>query len=44
MANVWKSTVTSSMTKHLTEDEKADLIDKLNDVVMMVCQSYEIKS
>jgi hypothetical protein len=44
MSNVWKSSVTSSMTKHLTEDEKADLIDKLNDVVMMVCESYEIKS
>jgi hypothetical protein len=44
MSNVWKSSVTSSMIKHLTEDEKADLIDKLNDVVMMVCESYEIKS
>jgi len=44
MANVWKSSVTTSMTKHLTEDEKADLIAKLDDVVMMVCQSYEIEA
>lgn len=44
MADVWKSSVTKSMTKHLTEQELSDLVDKLNDVVMMVCQSYEIEA
>ncbi len=41
MANVWKSAVTTE-TKHLTEQELSDLIVKLDDVVMMVCESYEI--
>jgi hypothetical protein len=44
MANVWKSSVTRSMTKHLTEQELSDLIVKLDDVVMMVCESYEIRA
>ena len=42
MANVWKSSVTTSMTKHLTQEELSDLIKKLDDVVMIVCESYEI--
>jgi hypothetical protein len=42
MANVWKSSVTTSMTKHLTQEELSDLVTKLDDVVMMVCLSYEI--
>jgi hypothetical protein len=42
MANVWKSSVTTDMTKHLTQQELSDLIVKLDDVVMMVCESYEI--
>jgi hypothetical protein len=42
MTNVWKSSVTTGMTKHLTEQELSDLIVKLDDVVMMVCESYEI--
>jgi hypothetical protein len=44
MANVWKSSVTKGMTKHLTEQELSDLVAKLDDVVMMVCQSYEIEA
>lgn len=42
MANVWKSSVTSSMTKHLTDDERANLALELDDAVMRVCQAYEI--
>lgn len=42
MATVWKSSVTTSMTKHLTQQELSDLVAKLDDVVMMVCESYEI--
>lgn len=42
MANVWKSTVTTSMTKHLTDDERANLVQQLDDAVMEICQSYEI--
>jgi len=42
MANVWKSVITTSMTKHLTQQELSDLVAKLDDVVMMVCESYEI--
>lgn len=44
MANVWKSSVTAGMTKHLTEDEKASLAQELDDAVMEICQSYEIGS
>ena len=42
MATVWKSSVTTNMTKHLTQQELSDLVAKLDDVVMMVCESYEI--
>jgi hypothetical protein len=42
MANVWKSSVTVGMTKHLTDDERANLVQQLDDAVMEICQSYEI--
>jgi hypothetical protein len=42
MANVWKSSVTSGMTKHLTDNERANLAQELDDAVMEICQSYEI--
>jgi hypothetical protein len=42
MANVWKSAVTVGMTKHLTDDERANLAQELDDAVMDICQSYEI--
>ena len=42
MANVWKSSVTVGMTKHLTDDERAELAQQLDDAVMEICQSFEI--
>lgn len=43
MANLWNSSVTKGMTKHLTEDEKSQLIEQLNDAVMEICQSFEVE-
>jgi hypothetical protein len=42
MANLWNSSVTVGMTKHLTEAEKAQLTEQLNDAVQEICESFEI--
>jgi len=42
MANLWSAAVTKGMTKHLTEDEKAQLTEQLNDAVQEICESFEI--
>ncbi len=42
MANVWKSSVTTSMTKHLTDSERENLIQELDDAVLQICDAYEI--
>lgn len=43
MSTIWKSSVTSSMVKDLSEGEIEVLIADLDDAVMLVCQDFGIE-
>ena len=38
----WQSKLTGGMIKHLTESEKSDLIQQLDDAVASICEEFEI--
>jgi len=40
---IWSSTVTADMIGMLSEDEKASLIESLDDAVMQVCEDFGIE-
>lgn len=43
MANWWwSSAVSAKDVAHLTEDEKAEFRDELDDSIMRVCQDWEV--
>jgi len=42
MSNIWQSAVTDKMASHLSDEERQELIDTLDDVVQRVCEEWRI--
>lgn len=43
MKKVWYSAITSDMVSHLSPEDKDELYEQLNDAVMEICSTYEVR-